>query len=125
MTDRTHERAPAPDDPRKPDKLSDLPRRSWFAVLRRTIREFRDDECTDLAAALTYYSVLAIFPGLLALISTLGLFDLGGDSVRTILDILDPLVDKSTLDAVRDPLEELSRSQSAGVAFAVGLAGAL
>jgi membrane protein len=125
MTDLTHDDAPAPDDPRKPDEVTDLKKRSWFYILRRTIREFRGDECTDLAAALTYYAVLAVFPGLLAVISTLGLFDLGGDSVKTILNILDPLVDSSTLDAVRHPLEELARSQSAGVAFAVGLAGAL
>ena len=125
MSDPTHEAAPAPDDPRKPDELTDLKKRSWFYILRRTVREFRDDNCTDLAAALTYYSVLAVFPGLLAVISTLGLFNLGGDSVQTILDILKPLVDSSTLDAVRDPLNELARSQSAGFAFVVGLAGAL
>lgn len=125
MSDLTHDDAPAPDDPRKPDDLGDLRKRSWFYVLRRTIREFRDDDCTDLAAALTYYAVLAVFPGLLAVISTLGLVNLGGDSVNTMLDILKPLVDRSTLDAVRKPLEELARSQSAGVAFVVGIAGAL
>jgi membrane protein len=125
MSDPTHASAPAPDDPRKPDELSDLHKRSWFYIVRRVVREFRDDNCTDLAAALTYYAVLAVFPGLLAVISTLGLFNLGGDSVKTILDILKPLVDSSTLDAVRHPLEELARSQSAGVAFVVGLAGAL
>lgn len=125
MSDPTHAAAPAPDDPRKPDELSDLSKRSWFYVVRRVAREFSDDGCTDLAAALTYYAVLAVFPGLLAVISTLGLFNLGGDSVKTMLDILKPLVDSSTLDAVRHPLEELARSQSAGVAFVVGLAGAL
>jgi membrane protein len=125
MSDPTHADAPGPDDPRKPDELSDLTKRSWFYIVRRVVREFRDDNCTDLAAALTYYAVLAVFPGLLAVISTLGLFNLGGDSVKTILDILKPLVDSSTLDAVRDPLEELAKSQSAGVAFVVGLAGAL
>jgi membrane protein len=125
MSDLTHDDAPAPDHPSKPDELSDLTRRTWFQVLRRTIHGFRADECTDLAAALTYYAVLAVFPGLLAVISTLGLFNLGGDSVKTILDILRPLVDSSTLDAVQDPLEELAQSQTAGVAFVVGLAGAL
>jgi membrane protein len=125
MSDLTHDDAPPPDDPSKPDELSDLPRRSWFRVLRRTIRGFRDDDCTDLAAALTYYSVLAVFPGLLAVISTLGVFGAGADSVKTILDILDPLVDSSTLDSLEDPLNELARSQAAGTAFAIGLAGAL
>jgi membrane protein len=125
MSDPTHAAAPAPDDPRKPDELGDLTKRSWWYIARRVVREFREDNCTDLAAALTYYAVLAVFPGLLAVISTLGLFNLGGDSVTTMLDILKPLVSSSTLDAVRHPLEELARSQSAGVAFVVGLAGAL
>ena len=40
---------------------------------KRSIREFRDDQCTDLAAALTYYAVLAIFPAALALTALLGL----------------------------------------------------
>ena len=125
MSDLTRADAPEPDHPSKPDELSDLPKRSWFYVLRRTIREFREDECTDLSAALTYYSVLAIFPGLLAVISTLGLFGAGTDSVKTILEILDPLVDDSTLDSLQTPLEDLANSQAAGATFAAGLAGAL
>lgn len=123
--DVTRADAPEPDSAIKPDELSDITKRSWWYVLRRTIHEFRADQCTDIAAALTYYAVLAVFPGLLAIISTLGLFDLGGDSVDTILDILKPLVDSSTLDAVRDPLEELAESDAAGLAFGLGLAGAL
>jgi membrane protein len=123
--DLTHGDAPAPDDPRKADELTDIRRRSWFYVLRRTISEFRADQCTDLAAALTYYSVLAMFPGLLAIISTLGLFDAGTDAVGTILDILRPLVDSSTLHSLEKPLNELASSPTAGATFAVGLAGAL
>ncbi|MDQ0938928.1 uncharacterized BrkB/YihY/UPF0761 family membrane protein [Streptomyces sp. V1I1] len=42
-------------------------------VLKRTVKEFKDDNQTDLAAAPTYYGVLAIFPALLALVSILGL----------------------------------------------------
>ena len=63
---------PDPDDSRKPEGPTDLDKRSWFYVLRKTMHEFSDDQCTDLAAALTYYSVLAIFPAALALVSILG-----------------------------------------------------
>jgi len=126
MSDLTRDDAPPPDDPRKPDELSDLPKRSWFQVARRTLTGFRDDECTDLAAGLTYYSVLAVFPGLLAVVSILGLVGAGNDSVRkTILDILDPLVNSSTLDSVSKLIDQLTASQSAGYTFALGLAGAL
>ena len=52
---------PDPDDPRKPD--SPGPQQAFVEVRRpQDLREFTDDQCTDLAAALTYYAVLAIFP---------------------------------------------------------------
>ena len=57
-----------PDDPRKPDSPTDLTKPSLLFVLKKTAREFSRDQCTDLAAALTYYSVLSLFPALLALV---------------------------------------------------------
>ena len=51
---------------------TDLSRRSWGYVMRKTYREFGDDQCTDLAAGLTYYAVLSLFPAAVALISLLG-----------------------------------------------------
>jgi membrane protein len=47
---------------------------SWLATLKRTATEFRDDNLSDWAAALTYYGLLALFPALLALVSLVGLF---------------------------------------------------
>src|SRR5438309_11514216 len=58
---------------RPPASPTDLPARSWGGVFKRTLSEFRSDQLTDLAAALTYYGVLAIFPALIALVSVLGL----------------------------------------------------
>ncbi|MBF6068096.1 YihY/virulence factor BrkB family protein [Nocardia farcinica] len=46
--------------------------RSWWGVLRRTVTEFRADNVTDWAAALTYYSVLSVFPGIIVLTALLG-----------------------------------------------------
>ena len=63
---------PGPDHPGKVEKPTDLKRPSVLLAVRRSVREFLDDGCTDLAAALTYYSVLAIFPALLALLSLVG-----------------------------------------------------
>src|SRR4051812_27125287 len=56
-----------------PDSPTELPGTGWVATLKRTVREFQDDSLTDWAAALTYYGVLSIFPGMLVLISVLGL----------------------------------------------------
>ena len=46
---------------------------AWLAAGKRTIREFGNDTLTDRAATLTYYGVLSIFPGLLVVVSLLGL----------------------------------------------------
>ena len=64
MTTRTDDTArhAEPDEPDKPASPTDLSKRSWKYVLRKTVREFGEDQCTDKAAALTYYAVLALFP---------------------------------------------------------------
>ena len=120
---------PVPDPDTDPDagkveSPSDLTKHSWHYVLRKTVREFSDDECTDLAAALTYYAVLALFPAVVALTSVLGLVDQGTKAVETVLDIVGDLGGSSVVDSVRDPLLELSQSQSAGLALVLGIAGA-
>jgi membrane protein len=112
-------------DAGKVDSPTDLSPRSWRYVLRKTVREFTGDECTDLAAALTYYAVLAVFPAMIALTSLLGLVGQGTSSVKTLLDIVGDLGGGSVVESVRDPLLEISRSQSAGFAFVLGLLGAL
>ena len=67
-----------------PDTPLQMGPRSWFGVLRRTVREFKADNLTDWAAALTYYGILAIFPALLALVSILGLF--GQSATQPLID---------------------------------------
>ncbi|MCW2761356.1 MAG: ribonuclease [Marmoricola sp.] len=101
------------------------PKRSAFFVLKRTAREFQDDSGTDLAAALTYYSVLAIFPGLIALLSLVGVVGQAQNSVDKILEILAPLVSSDVLNRIRDPLNGLASSQGAGVGLVIGVLGAL
>lgn len=69
--------APHPDDDRKPDDISELHKQSWKYIVKKTAREFSKDQCTDLAAALTYYAVLALFPAILAMVSLLSIFGQG------------------------------------------------
>jgi membrane protein len=61
-----------PDDG-KPQSPTELTKPSMFYVLRTTGRQFGRDQCTDLAAALTYYAVLSLFPALLVMVTLLGL----------------------------------------------------
>jgi membrane protein len=100
-------------------------RRPWFYVLRKTRREFGEDQCTDLAAALTYYSVLALFPAAIALVSLLGVVGQAQKSVDTVLQVLQPLVSANTLATIRPSLEQIAHSQGAGPALVLGILGAL
>jgi membrane protein len=117
--------APDPDDPRKPDSVREVEKRSWIYVLKKTMREFSKDQCTDLAAALTYYGVLALFPALIALVSLLGVFGQGKDTTDSLLQIVDQVGPASAVDTLRPTIEQLTSSQGAGLALVLGLLGAL
>ncbi|MFL6157275.1 MAG: YihY/virulence factor BrkB family protein [Marmoricola sp.] len=117
--------APDPDDPRKPESPQDLSGRSWRYLARKSVREFSDDECTDLAAGLTYYAVLALFPAVVALVSLLGVFGQGQTTVDAVLKVVDQLGPSSAVDTLRPTVERLTSSQGAGVALVLGLLGAL
>ncbi|MFC4585696.1 YihY/virulence factor BrkB family protein [Sphaerisporangium corydalis] len=107
-----------------PDRLTDLSRRSWWQVLKRTVREFQDDKITDWAAALTYYAVLSIFPALLAVVSLLGLF--GRSATKAISDNLGAIAPGPARQIIDQVLQALQSSQrAAGIATAIGLAVAL
>ncbi|WP_175084268.1 YihY/virulence factor BrkB family protein [Candidatus Frankia nodulisporulans] len=93
-------------------------------MLRRTVREFRHDELPGRAAALTYYSVLAIFPALLVLVSMVGL--VGEDQADRILTNVQQLAPGSARDVLRDAVTNLRDSPGTGsVLAAAGLVGAL
>ena len=121
----TTQRAPEPDDPRKPSTPRQIPRRGWKALLTRTVKEFREDNCTDLAAALTYYGILALFPAAIALVSLVGLVGDPQKTTRTLLDIVGKLGPQSAVDTFSKPIESLAQGTHAGFALVLGLLGAL
>jgi membrane protein len=109
---------------RAPEQPTELSVRSWAGVLRRTVREFRADNLTDWAAALTYYGILSIFPALLALVSILGLF--GQSATQPLIDNLSALAPGPATQILTGALKSLQSSRgAAGVLFFAGLAGAL
>jgi membrane protein len=116
---------PDPDDPRKPESPADLTRPSLLYVLRQTVREFGRDQCTDLAAALTYYAVLSVFPALVVVVSLLGVFGQGRQTSDAILRIVGDIAPVSTVDTLRGPIEQLVEAPSAGLALVMGILGAL
>jgi membrane protein len=109
---------------RAPDEPTDLGGRGWWAALKRTVREFREDNLTDWAAALTYYGVLAIFPALIVLVSILQL--VGESATQPLLDELGKVAPGPAKDIFTSAIKDLQGDQgAAGVLFIVGLLGAL
>ena len=108
----------------EPDSPSDVQGRGWWQVLKKTIAEFREDNLTDWAAALTYYAILSIFPALLVLVSVLGL--IGNSVTQPLMDNLKSVAPGPAQDIFTNAIRNLAKSQgAAGILFVVGLAGAL
>ncbi|MFE7551025.1 YihY/virulence factor BrkB family protein [Streptomyces gardneri] len=102
---------------RAPDSPADLPRASWCAVLKGSVREFTDDELMDRAAALTYYGVLSLFPGLLALVSLLGIS--GRRTTDRVTESLRELAPGPARDVLEQALAALSGNTGTGAVMAV------
>jgi membrane protein len=121
MATQTDRRAPTVEPPRSPTGLSG---RSWLGVFRRTVTEFKQDNLGDMAAALTYYGILAIFPALIALVSVLGL--VGQSATQSLISNLDKLVAGPARQIFTSAITNLQHSRgAAGIIFIVGLAGAI
>lgn len=109
-----------------PEGPTDLHRRGWKATLKRTVSEFSRKGGTDLAAALTYYSVLSLFPAMLALTSLLGVLGQGEATTAALLDVLRDLgVSDEQLEPIQDYLDTMQTAGGAGLALVIGVAGAL
>ena len=107
----------------KPDSPGDMKKPSWIYVARRTMREFSKDQCTDLAAALTYYAVLAMFPAIIALLSLVGVFGQGPSTTKTLLGIIKQIGVSSP--SIEKTITQLSNTPGPGIALLIGLATAL
>jgi membrane protein len=122
--DQDADRTDVADDRKGPDGPTDLHKRSWFGVLKRTFKEFREDNLTDWAAALTYYGVLALFPAIIALVSIVGLA--GKSATDTLTQNVSEVTTGPAKDVITNAFTGLSSNQgAAGVLFVVGLLAAL
>jgi membrane protein len=107
-----------------PASPSDISKGGWRSILRRTLKEFKHDDVTDRAAALTYYGVLAIFPGVLVLISILGL--LGQSTIQKLLDNLGQVAPGGVNSFLRTVVEQVQgKGGAASIGAILGLAIAL
>jgi membrane protein len=109
------------DEPASP---TDIPAGGWRRILARSVQQFKADDVTDRAAALTYYGVLAIFPAVLVLISILGL--VGKSTTQKVLDNLHQVAPGGVNSFLRTVIEQVQgRSGAASIGAIVGLLLAL
>lgn len=94
-------------------------------VLKRTFLEFKDDNMSDWAAALTYYGVLSLFPVLIVFVSLLGVFGQHPETTNQILDIATQVTPASADGIIRDTVKGVTTSGGAGALLSFGLLGAL
>ena len=107
-----------------PDKPTELATGSWLAAGRRTLAEFKNDFLQDRAAALTYYGVQAIFPGILVLVSLLGL--LGRPATQPLISNVAGVIPGSVRTILLGTVHRLQHGHStAGAVAIVGIALAL
>ena len=96
---------------------------------KRAFARFQKDQITDHAAALTYYALLSLFPGLLFGVALLGFFGqqgLVGDAARFLISVGAP---SETVDAVTGAIEGAQESRGTALtalvlAMATSLYGA-
>ena len=96
----------------------------WGYVLKRTLRSFGQHACTDLAAGLTYFGVLSLFPAMIALVSILGLVGQSKAGIDALFGMVDQLA-PGMLTVVKQPIESLSSSPATGWALVIGIVGAI
>ncbi|MDO5745728.1 MAG: YihY/virulence factor BrkB family protein [Micrococcaceae bacterium] len=117
--------APDPEHGPKPESPTDVPAPGWKYTAGKALREFSKDHCTDLAASLTYYAVLAIFPAMIAIFSLLGVVGQGQQTVDAVLPVLKSVLGDSGSGTLEPVISSLATAPGAGLALVLGLATAL
>src|SRR5436190_23600314 len=111
--------APEPQPEREEPRLSDpgpteLSRRDYVAVVRRGFKRFGQDHMTNIAAALAYYSFLAI-PS--ALMVAVGIFSLVADpgSVTTMISKLHGILPGQATSLLDGSLKNMTQHKGTGI----------
>jgi membrane protein len=111
---------------RMPEGPAHARKGSLVQSLKRTFTEFKEDELTDRAAALTYYGVLSIFPALIALVSIVGLVFDPARVTKALTDVVSSVGPASAVETFQGPIETITKSsRTAGIMLIVGIASAL
>ena len=105
---------------------SEIPARGWKDILLRAYANISKHRILALAAGMTYYSILAIFPALAALVAIYGLFS-DPSTIARHLDQLGGFLPGGAIEIARDQLTRVASkgSQTLGLTFVIGLGTSL
>jgi membrane protein len=107
---------------RSAKKPSDIPPPGWKDILLRIYDGINGDRILANAAAVTFYALLALFPGIAALVSIYGLFA-DPSTIASRLDAMSGVLPGGALDVIRDQLTRLTAQGSGtlSISFVIGL----
>lgn len=97
-----------------------IPPRGWKDILQRTAKEFHDDNVALVAAGMTFYALLAFFPGLSAFVALYGVFANVADA-RHQLDALAGVLPPDTVRFIGDQMIRVAGAQTAGLTWTVAV----
>jgi membrane protein len=119
----TSNAANADDRGRDADRPSEIPVRGWKDILLRVYNGIADDRILANAAGVTFYALLALFPGIGALVAIYALFA-DPRSIAEHLDAMVGILPGGAVDVIRDQLSRLTAQPSSklGISFVIGLA---
>jgi membrane protein len=102
------------------------PGTGWWPTLKRTGKEFQEDNLTDWAAALTYYGLLSLFPALIAMVSLIGIFGDPKSTTESLTEIISEIGPASAAETFEGPIKSITEnSGTAGLALILGLLASL
>jgi membrane protein len=111
-------------DAQEPKGPTQIGKPGLIATVKRAVGQFKHDDITDRAAALTYFGVLAIFPGMLVLVSILGM--LGQSAQQTILSNINGIAPGGVKTFLSGVIQQVQgRAGAASAAAIVGILIAL
>ncbi len=110
--------------PGTPERMAERRQGSAFEFgdLKAAFKRFQGDQITDNAAALTYYSLLSLFPALLFAVAALGVFGQQGLIDEAARQLTDAGAPEDTVKSVTRALESAQSQRGTAVgAFVIGL----
>jgi membrane protein len=120
------EAAGEPERGRHANAPTEIPTLGWKDILWRTYEEFGNDRVMSVAAGVTFYALLALFPAIAALVSIYGLFA-DPATIETHLGALSGVLPGGATEIIAEQVKRIAGQGGGtlGFSFVIGLAVSL